>query len=83
MADKTWTATDVQMGKLSINVIDGVLFLDRRYQFVDGSGDVLPIQAGRVTAEVAWADVPQDIRAALVDINDWTKNQALAQEGMA
>ncbi len=83
MADKTWTATDLQMGKLGVNVIDGILYLERRYVFLDTNGDVLEqIAGGRVTDVIAWADVPANIKTALADVDTWTKNKALTQEGM-
>lgn len=81
---KIWTATDVKMGKLTINQEGSLLTFERRYLFLDSNGDVLDqIAGGRVVEQVEWADVPANIQAALQAINTWTKNKALAQEGMS
>lgn len=84
MADKTWTATDLELGKLSIMPQGGgVLQFERRYQFIDSNGDVLSqIAGGRVVESVTFASLPTNIQTALQDIDTWTKQQALIQEGM-
>ena len=87
MADKTWTATDLELGKLTINrnrVVSSTLRIERRYKFLDADGEVLEQIAGRsVLLDVEIADIPSDILTALQAIDTWTKNRALEQEGMA
>lgn len=80
---KSWTAVDIEQGKFTVLNVDGVLLVERRYQFTDKNGDVLTnIAGGRLTREVAASSVPADVLAALTTINNWTYNQILAQEGM-
>lgn len=82
---KSWTATDLTLGKLTI-IRDGsppTLTFERRYKFVDAQSDVIDqIAGGRIVVAVAWADLPQNIRDALTIIDTYTKDQALLQEGM-
>ena len=83
MSDKTWTATDLQLGKLAILKTGDNLHIERRYQFLDSNDDALDqIAGGRVVQDILWADIPTDIKAALQAIDVWTKDQALEQEGM-
>jgi len=88
MAEKTWTAVGLRLGKLVIypeELVEGsgVIKVERRYRFLDAQGDVLDqIAGGRVVEVVPWADLPQDIKDALQAINAWTKQRALEQEGM-
>ena len=83
MTDKVWTATDVRLGKLAILPQGSDLQIERRYEFLDADGEVLTqIAGGRVVASVAFASLPANIKTALLDIDAWTKAQALAQEGM-
>ncbi len=84
MADKTWTATDLRLGKLAINPTgNGSLHIERRYVFLDAGGDVMPeITGGRLVLDVELSDIPAAILSALQTIDTWTKNQALAKEEM-
>ncbi len=83
MANKTWTATDLELGKLTITRQGDTLHVERRYQFVDGDGDVLAqIAGGRIIADVAISALPTGVASALAAIDTWTKNQALEQEEM-
>jgi len=79
---KTWTATDIRMGKQTHICIDNILYLYQRYQFVDIDGNILPIEEGRLTLEISLPDIPVSILAALGKIEQWTKQKALEQEGM-
>jgi hypothetical protein len=84
MADKTWIATDVALGKLMIMRRDDEIQIERRYQFVDGAGEVLEqIAGGRVVREIPIASLPAEVLSALQTIDNWTHQQALEQEGMA
>lgn len=83
MANKTWTATDLQLGKLTIHRLENELQLERRYKFLDAQGDVLEqIASRRVLESVPIAGIPQNILVALQAIDQWTKRKALEQEGM-
>lgn len=83
MAPKTWTAEDLEMGGLKINRVGDSLHIEQRYLFVNAGGDVIKqVAGGRVVRDVEWSNLPPGIQAALVDINAWTKAEALEQEGM-
>lgn len=81
--DKTWTAADVVLGKLTIIRAGQDLTLERRYKFLDGENEVLEQIAGRrVQKTIPIVDIPANILSALQEIDDWTKQKALEQEGM-
>lgn len=83
MADKTWMATDLKLGALKITPRNGEIHIERRYVFLDEFDEVLTqIVGGRVVGDFELASLPTEILSALQAINTWTKNQALAQEGM-
>lgn len=83
MAPKTWTATDVEMGKLTLYPRGSKIGIDRTYRFVDADDEIITeIAPGSVTEELAFVDLPQNIQDALIAINSWTKQRALEQEGM-
>ena len=80
---KTWVATDIKQGKLSLINIDGILYLERRYEFVDADDNVIEDIAGdSYTDEISISALPQDILAALQTINTYTYNKILEQEDM-
>ena len=80
---KTWTATDIELGKLTITRQPMTLQVERRYQFLDLNQDVLSdVAAGRLVIEIAIADIPAHIIDALQTIDTWTYEQALSQAGM-
>ena len=80
---KTWTAEDVKLGKLTIIRRGTTLAIERRYRFLDDADEVLEsIAGGRVALEVEWSSIPAGVQDALLAIDTWTYNQALAQEGM-
>ena len=84
MANKVWTAADLLLGKLTIIQASNEIHLERRYKFLDAQGEILAqIAGGRVSETMALVDIPQDILAALQEIDAWTKTKALEQEGMA
>ena len=77
------TFTDVTQGRLYIDpVLDGNLTIQRDYQFVSIDPLALQIPKRSFATTVAWADVPQNIRDALVAIDSWTYDQILEQENM-
>lgn len=86
---KSWTAYDLQQGKLTIHRFNHpdtgqpAIQVERRYRFVD-DGDVViyDIAGGRLLATVEIADLPAGVLSALQTIDAWTYNQALLQEGM-
>ena len=85
MGSKTWIADDIAQGVLKITPrANGVLHVERRYWFVDEMGEVLErIRDGRVVEDLLLIELPTTIVNALMVIDDWTKQKALIQEGMA
>jgi hypothetical protein len=83
MANKTWTAADLRMDRLTLSKEGTTLRIERRYTFVDAGGSELTqIAGGRLVREVPIASVPQNILDGLQAIDAWTKSEALAQEGI-
>lgn len=81
---KSWTAHDLQLGKLTITRLDDSLQIERRYTFLDSSRQPLTAIAGnRVVAIIQLTALPDTIKDALQQIDTWTKQQALTQENMA
>lgn len=86
---KTWTAEDIQQGKLTLHrVINEIgqqaIQVERRYVFVDAADQVLDqVAGGRLLAVMAIVDIPASVVSALQTIDKWTYDQALAQEGMS
>lgn len=84
MADKTWTAVDVVLGKLTIHRLGDALQIERRYKFLDINGEALEqIAGGRILETVLIVEIPANILSALQEIDNWTKTKALQKEGMA
>ena len=84
MANKTWTATDLRLDRLTLSKEGTTLRVERRYTFVDAGGaELTQIAGGRLVREVPLTSVPQNILNGLQAIDTWTKNEALTQEGMA
>ena len=80
---KSWTAHDVEQGKLTLNQFGSDIHVERRYVFVDDVGAELEdVAGGRLLDVVPWADIPANIQDALTSINNWTYNQILIQEQM-
>lgn len=87
MAHKTWTATDIEQGKLILlpEKEEGITTIraEQRYQFKDANGNILTqIVGGRVLEVKEWNNLPQNIKDALTTINNYMKQKALEQEGM-
>ena len=90
MATKSWTATDLKMGRIELErciVIEADveyngLRVTRYYQFIDAAGDLLPMSAGGITIEKKMTDVPTDILSALGEIDTYTTNAAKTKEGL-
>jgi len=82
--DKTWVATDLELGKLTITRMGSTIQIGRRYRFLDENGEVLTqTTTGRLVAEMEIADIPPAILSSLQTIDSWTKQRALEQEGMS
>lgn len=79
------TITDIEQGRLYITPPDaeGNMLVQRDYRLV---GTDQPFFAGLndqvLTRNVPFASLPQNIKDALIAINDYTYNQALADQGM-
>jgi len=86
---KTWTATNLALGSLTIRRQEveetgapGVRF-EQRYQFEDAGGEILQeIGTGRLAGVMPVADIPQSILDALTTIDNWLYQQCLEKEGM-
>jgi len=83
MTSKTWTATDLKLGKFSIVRQGDVFYVQQRYSFVDSEGALLEqITGGHISFEISAMEIPSDILTSLQTIDSWTKQKALEQEGM-
>ena len=81
---KSWTAADVKMGTLRLSLDDGgVLHAIQGYSFVNNTSAVVPELPERtVQMSVVFADLPQEIQAALATVNNYMYTRALNMEGM-
>lgn len=80
---KIITATDLKLGKLTIQREGSTLHIERRYVFLDaGSAVIDGLVGGRVVQDIPTASLPAEIASSLAAIDDWTYQQALLQEGM-
>ena len=84
---KTWTAVDVKQKRLTLSRTlkdaSPAIRVERRYVFVDAEDEPLTnIAVGRFVTEVLIASVPAHILAAVQEIDDWTYQEILKQEGM-
>lgn len=88
MANKTFTAHDLRMGKLEITKGKNeegqdILTLVRAYRFInDTGGNIGGLARQRLVREVLWSDVPTDIKDAFTKLHDYTRNAALEEQGM-
>ena len=88
MANKTFTAHDLRMGKLEISKGkneegQNILTLVREYRFTDSSGNNVS-QLGKqgLVRDILWSDIPADIKNAFTKLHDYTRNEALKEQGM-
>ena len=80
---KTLTADDIAQGKLTIIHNGSTIHVERRYDFIDISDDVIPEWAGgRIVEDIEFSSLPSAIQDALLVIDNWTYQQALIQEEM-
>ena len=81
--EKTWTAHDLKMGTLKLNIIDGQLSATHGYSFEDSSGDIIEELPMRVITEnKLFSSLPANIRTGLIDLVHYMYERALTQEGM-
>ncbi|HUW10636.1 MAG TPA: hypothetical protein VM537_12975 [Anaerolineae bacterium] len=81
---KTWTAHDIQLGKLTITRDGSNFQFERRYRFLDEQGDDIEhLAGGTVLQTIPWEELPADVKSALSKLDVWTRTEALVQEGMA
>lgn len=76
--------TDVSMGVTYIHPLDnGVIRIQRNYTIV-GDDPALLSAAGTFVLDrsMNWVDVPQNIKDALIAIDNWTTAEALAERGI-
>lgn len=86
---KSWTATDLLTGKLTLRKVthpdtdSPAIQYEQRYQFLDDADDVLTeIASGRIVNVIEISSLPASIVSAMQTIDAWTYQQALEKEGM-
>ena len=80
---KTWTAHDIKMGAIRLELVGGVLFATQGYRFIDDLGDeVEQLPKRTVSINVDFSTLPVEMQQALADINAFMYLQALIDEGM-
>lgn len=80
---KMLTADDIRQGKLTFVRNGSIIHVERRYDFVDISDDIIPEWAGgRIVEDIEYTSLPTNIQDALMVIDNWTYQQALLKEGM-
>ena len=80
---KTWTATDLKMGAMRLELIGADLALKQGYSFKDEEGtviDALPKQV--ISYLIPFASLPAEMQTALAQINNYMYALALQEEGM-
>ncbi len=89
MADKTWTAKDIKMGRvtLSRNISEetqmDVLTIIREYRFTDASGEGIgALVPQRLVRELTWDSLPADMKAVFNKIHNYTRSEALKDQNM-
>ena len=82
---KTINVTDVQLGRLYISPLDddGFVLVQRDYRLVGDDPLLATLNHQILTRSVLFSSLPQNIRDALILINDYTYAQALADQGMS
>lgn len=87
---KTWTANDIKCGKIilmrhtSTETGQDVLTITRPYWFLDASGDGMGVLVSqRLVREIPWDSLPQDMKDVFIKLHNWTRAQALAEQGMS
>ncbi len=89
MASKSWTATDLQLGTLTVRATphpdteNPAINFQQRYEFLD-SGDLVisQIAGGKYVDNIELGDIPSTVLDALQTINNWLYQRCLDQEGM-
>ncbi len=80
---KIWTAANIKMGTIKMNLIGSVLYTTQGYSFVDVNGDDLPeLAKNTISTNNEFDSLPDNIKQALTDINTFMYEQALIKEGM-
>ncbi len=80
---KSWTASDIKMGTMRLNALNGDLSLIQGYSFVDSAGDQLEdLPKGSVMETVTFTTLPIAIQTALTTLNAYMYSKALTKEGM-
>lgn len=88
MADKTWTAKDIKMGKLvlsrniSVETQQDVLTIVREYRFTNDDGSIGALVPQRLVRELPWDSLPADMKAVFVHLHNYTRAEALKDQDM-
>ncbi len=80
---KTWTADDLKMGVIRLELINNTLSAMQGYTFIDDTGtEIEQLPKRIITANVLFSELSATIQQALIDINNYMYDLALSQEGM-
>jgi hypothetical protein len=85
MANKTWTATDLNMGVLRLkrDDVEGTLSIMEGYSYADENGDTIEdLPKKTISTTVAYADLPDTVITGLLTVFEYIYGQALIEEGM-
>lgn len=72
----------VELGQLVLNQEGTNIVLLRRYRLTDSDVIVERLKPGKVAETIAIASIPANVLSALQTIDVWTRDKALAQEGL-
>lgn len=80
----TITISEIQYSPLQLWLQDGRLHYRQSYLFIDTTGVARPNfqKQPEVNNSMAWADVPQNIKDALTEVDGFVKNEINKQEGL-
>ena len=82
---RTWTAEDIsKTGQITITeVAPGTIRFIQPYAFLDINGSPLEVlKDERTMVDVEWVDIPENIRAGLLEIREYLYNLALIKNEM-
>lgn len=89
MTIKTWTfaAESIEYGQVQIWLQDNILFLQRGYFFKDAKGNNInfghnPVDNNSIILSMDWIDVPENIRAALAELDAYSVQKIKEKEGI-
>jgi len=80
---KVWTADDIKMGAIRLELIGTTLSAMQGYRFIDDDDDEIDQLPKRtVSVNVEFSTLAANMQQALIDINNFMYQTALINEGM-